>query len=235
MPRPRKNPNDPKWTDDQPETTDTEAAETPETVSEVSDTPKKTKAAKNEPMSMIAAFVRFQQTVPTIVKDAKAQYGAYVTLDNIIGKAEPVLNELGFALTQNVYTNELGEDLIETSLLHTSGEKITSGTMKLKVDGVGMQKFGSAITYGRRYQLAPLLGLSTETDDDGNVAQAASNENAAESKLSEDKDRQKYIRYVEAASQKLEIDVDPSIYDMTTPELNKFAVALKGQLNDRNA
>lgn len=40
----------------------------------------------------------------------------------------------------------------------------------MKPDKNTAQAIGSAITYGGRYQLTALLGISSEDDDDGNIA-----------------------------------------------------------------
>lgn len=58
--------------------------------------------------------------------------------------------------------------IIVTTLMHKSGEWIR-GRLLLKPDAVTPQGFGSAITYGRRYALAAIIGISPE-DDDGEKA-----------------------------------------------------------------
>lgn len=54
--------------------------------------------------------------------------------------------------------------VIVTTLMHVSGEWIR-GRLSLKPDDVTPQGFGSAITYGRRYALAAIVGISPEDDD----------------------------------------------------------------------
>lgn len=58
--------------------------------------------------------------------------------------------------------------VVETMLLHISGQWI-SGRNTLKPVKNDPQGIGSCITYGRRYGLAAIVGL-TQTDDDGNHA-----------------------------------------------------------------
>lgn len=57
---------------------------------------------------------------------------------------------------------------IITTLAHSSGQWIR-GTLSLKPVKNDPQAAGSAITYGRRYSLAAIVGLS-QKDDDGNDA-----------------------------------------------------------------
>lgn len=59
--------------------------------------------------------------------------------------------------------------ILETTLLHASGQWITSITpVRAKDDSP--QAMGSAITYARRYALAAIVGVYQE-DDDANMAQ----------------------------------------------------------------
>jgi hypothetical protein len=62
-----------------------------------------------------------------------------------------------------------GENSVTTILMHESGEFIR-GTLTLTPTDTSPQKCGSAITYAKRYQLAAMLGMAGEDDDDGNSA-----------------------------------------------------------------
>ena len=64
---------------------------------------------------------------------------------------------------------EGGGLLLRTTLLHTSGQFVSSA-VPLAYNPASMQSLGSAITYARRYALAALVGVVTEADDDGNAA-----------------------------------------------------------------
>ena len=57
---------------------------------------------------------------------------------------------------------------VETRLLHLSGEWVST-VVTLPVEKATAQGAGSAISYGRRYGLSAILGLTAE-DDDGNAA-----------------------------------------------------------------
>lgn len=62
-----------------------------------------------------------------------------------------------------------GDTVVETILIHESGETIRSSC--IVKSGKTDQQFGSSITYMRRYQLASVLGIVGEEDDDGEADQ----------------------------------------------------------------
>jgi len=108
----------------------------------------------------------FQQEVPAIVKNTKGYGYTYADLTQILHVINPLMKKHNLAFTQMVD----GTSLV-TCIIHTeSGE-----TFESKMDipqGIqlkGMNEFqvlGSAITYCRRYQLAAMLGIVTDTDND---------------------------------------------------------------------
>lgn len=51
--------------------------------------------------------------------------------------------------------------------MHESGEWIEPEPLVLKAEKATAQGAGAAITYGRRYALSAVLGISSEDDDDG--------------------------------------------------------------------
>ena len=53
--------------------------------------------------------------------------------------------------------------------MHESGQWIQSNATVPLDNPVNAQKYGSALTYGRRYGLAAMVGIS-QMDDDGNAA-----------------------------------------------------------------
>lgn len=110
------------------------------------------------------ALKAFQAAAPTITKDAKANYGRYASLGNVIDSTRADLAKHGLSFTQIP-----DGDGLCTMLMHESGEWIR-GTANLKLDKQTPQGQGSAYTYARRYGLTAILGLATEDDDDGNVA-----------------------------------------------------------------
>ena len=102
----------------------------------------------------------------------------YADLAGIWDVARGPLTKHGLSIVQTTRAGEDGKPIVETFLLHESGEWI-SGEMKMnpvrQTKGEGFvaaddpQAIGSAITYARRYGLAAIAGVATE-DDDGNAA-----------------------------------------------------------------
>jgi hypothetical protein len=101
----------------------------------------------------------------------------YSTLDNVINTVKPILSKFGLSYLQSPSTSDDGLYIGTTTLLiHESGEWIESDPIvlpayKLGKDSVKVydaQAVGIAITYGRRYSLSALLGVSSEDDDDAN-------------------------------------------------------------------
>ena len=62
---------------------------------------------------------------------------------------------------------ENGNPCVETTLLHTDGEFISTITPVYCKEPNNPQAFGSGVTYTKRYALQAFLGIPTE-DDDGN-------------------------------------------------------------------
>lgn len=119
------------------------------------------------------ALAAFQSEMPEIKLDSKVQVKTksghqyefeYATLQNIMKKVLPVLTKNGLAISQ-IFTGSA----LQTTLMHKSGQSIKS-TTPVDVSNGSMQEIGSRITYMRRYQLSPLLGIVADADDDANIA-----------------------------------------------------------------
>lgn len=123
--------------------------------------------------ALVAAAAELQP----VSKDATnpAFRNRYATLDAIMEQVRPVLARHGLAVLQTGTAPETIDGRlvavgIETMLLHKSGEWIAS-SVTLPVEKLTAQGAGSAISYGRRYGLSAILGLTAE-DDDGQAASA---------------------------------------------------------------
>lgn len=97
----------------------------------------------------------------------------YAPLEEVIKAIKPSLQKHGLSVTQIPITDE-GKVGVITILLHESGEYIETSPLFLKTDKDTAQGAGSAITYARRYALSAVLGIASEEDDDGNVAETKS-------------------------------------------------------------
>lgn len=93
----------------------------------------------------------------------------YATLPDILQAARPVLASHGLAVIQNASEGHGDNVDIATMIIHNSGEYLILDALPMPM-GHTAQETGSAITYGRRYQLLAALGLAADDDDDGATA-----------------------------------------------------------------
>ena len=114
------------------------------------------------------ALIKFHQELPTIKKDAKAQYGQYADLCGVLSSVTPVLSANGLALTQTFL-----EDSLVTTLRHISGEEISSvGKLVIAQGKNALHSWGASVTYSRRYHACSILGIVADMDTDGVVEEA---------------------------------------------------------------
>ena len=92
----------------------------------------------------------------------------FLTLPDLLGAVRPVFAAHNLAVTHHVLNHEQGMTVV-TRILHTSGHVFETPPLTLRC-APHPQSIGSAITYGRRYQLAALVGLAGADDDDGQHA-----------------------------------------------------------------
>ena len=116
------------------------------------------------------ALLKVQQTMKSVTKDSTNPYykSKYADINSFLDVAVPALNANGIILLQPASHDERGH-LVETFLMHDSGEFIASEPMHLELNKPDMQQLGSAITYARRYSLQSLLAMAA-SDDDANEA-----------------------------------------------------------------
>lgn len=125
---------------------------------------------RSESISKIsAALLKAQRKIEGASKGADNPYfkSKYANLNSVMEACKEALNENGISVLQPISSDEHGE-YVETTLLHESGEFITS-RMKLILAKNDMQAFGSAVSYARRYGLQSLVFIGAE-DDDGESA-----------------------------------------------------------------
>jgi len=121
-------------------------------------------------VELAKALNAFQGSMKAVKKDAVNPYfkSHYATLDAIWEAIREPLSSSGLSLTQTLSFVD-GKSVLDTTLLHTSGEWI-SGSMILNPVKDDPQGLGSAISYARRYSLCAILGVVADEDDDANTA-----------------------------------------------------------------
>lgn len=131
---------------------------------------------KSESITQLAtALAKFQSEIknPKNTETNPQFRSKYAPLDVVINTVRLPLAKQGLSFMQS--TASAGENIIiVTMLIHESGEWIESEALTLpayQLKSGGAKEFnaqgaGSAITYGRRYSLSAILGISSEDDDD---------------------------------------------------------------------
>lgn len=117
--------------------------------------------------SLAAALSVFHSQMKPVKRDATNPFfkSKYADLASILEAIkQPLLeNELSYVQFP------VGDGGLTTILMHSSGEYIEE-TFFMRPVGTKPQDLGSALTYARRYALGAVLGIATESDDDGATA-----------------------------------------------------------------
>ena len=117
------------------------------------------------------ALLKAQKEIGGAEKNSKNDYfnSSYADLESVTKACKSILNKNGICFFQGFdYAIEKDVFFVITTLIHESGQTISNriGFPVVKKDAHSM---GSLCTYGRRYGLSAIVGL-TMVDDDGNKA-----------------------------------------------------------------
>jgi len=117
-------------------------------------------------IKIIPALLASQKKIEAVEKNANNPFfnSKYADLNSLIMACKSILNSNDILVLQPVM-----DGYVETRLIHTSGEWMSSKTKIVCKSENNPQEQGSAITYARRYGLQSMLFMSAE-DDDGEKA-----------------------------------------------------------------
>jgi len=120
-------------------------------------------------LGIAKAFVEAQKEFGQVLKKADNPFfkSKYADLASVHDAVIDALHNHDIALLQKTHECDNGVK-IETVFMHSSGEQISGGLLYVPSQQ-DAQKYGSALTYARRYSLLSACGLPAE-DDDGNAA-----------------------------------------------------------------
>ena len=115
---------------------------------------------------IVPALLSAQKVIGSAKKGASNPFfkSKYADLGSVMEACKEALNENGITILQPV-----SGWMLETILLHESGEWMSSETPVVCASVTDPQKMGSAITYARRYGLQSMVFIPAE-DDDGNFS-----------------------------------------------------------------
>lgn len=113
------------------------------------------------------ALIAAQAKISNVAANSKNSHfgNTYADLGAVLEVVRPVLSENGIAVTQHTEIANGGGVVLVTTLLHESGEE-RSGYYPIEPAKRDPQGLGAALTYGRRYALAAMVGIA-QADDDG--------------------------------------------------------------------
>lgn len=101
-----------------------------------------------------------------IAKNATADVGKfsydYLTLDKLMETLRPILEKHKLLVFHQMISGEMITRLVDTE----NPEQIVSSCFPIQKE-IEPQKAGSAVTYGKRYNLGQIFNILTDADDDG--------------------------------------------------------------------
>lgn len=117
-----------------------------------------------------SALVKAQKAFGPALKSSSNPHfrSRYADLSACVEAVIDALNDNGIAMMQRVSPSDNGV-IVETMLIHESGETISNGQLHVPATKHDAQGYGSALTYARRYSLMAACGIAPE-DDDSNAA-----------------------------------------------------------------
>jgi hypothetical protein len=140
----------------------------------------KEKPLKSDQINELAkALCKAQGKIKHAVKDSANPFfkSRYADLTSVWDAIRDAFQAEGLSVAQCPQVLESGAAVLETTLMHSSGQWISSRVPlnPVKNDPQGV---GSAITYARRYALQSIAGVCAD-DDDGEAAQGRKKVNSA--------------------------------------------------------
>jgi hypothetical protein len=190
---------------------------------------------------LFKAIADLQYECPNIAKDSKNPHfkSDYASLEDIWDVIKSLLRKHGLLVTQHPGKCEHGCIEITTAVVHVASGQFMISVGEMPMGKEGPQAAGSAITYARRYFIAPILGLIAGKDDDGEAAEGRS---IPPAKMSGLKERKAAIlsayrgidgvkdSIVQWASKVLSRTVDEQLTLKNEDEVKKLEEALKSLL-----
>ena len=189
----------------------------------------------NEVSELFAALATAQGKFTDVVKDKKARiesqkgsYGyAFADLASYIEAIRPALAEAKLAVIQAPAISA-GTVTVTTRIVHASGQWVES-ELTMPVGQQTPQGIGSAITYARRYALAPMLCLAADDDDGEQAERAVKRQNSYAPAAAQPVKGQPFIPEDLAPSQTTFPEPEPSAGPMTPAQLRPWLLEAAGR------
>jgi hypothetical protein len=133
------------------------------------------------------AFLKSQKEMKELVKNKENPFlkSNYADLGAVLKTIKPTFHANGIAIAQDATETAAGL-IVTTLLIHESGQWIEA-TSPIPMAKKDAQAAGSALSYGRRYGLKGVAGLSEEDEDDdgGSASELSPKDDRSEDSLKE--------------------------------------------------
>jgi hypothetical protein len=128
-------------------------------------------ASSPETDEIVTALQQALAEMPDVTRDSYVKAGAmqykFATLGAVLSAVRPVLAKHGLSIMQT----PVAQGEVESTILHSSGQWLTTAPLVVIPNNHSPQGQGSAISFARRYALLSVLCLATEDDDGSSAAQ----------------------------------------------------------------
>lgn len=117
-------------------------------------------------MNIYEKLLEVQKEIKPIIKDSTNPHfkNRYFDINTLLGEVKPILSKHGLVLTQGL--DNLDGKICLVTCITMASDVQTNITYKCPLpECTDAQKYGSAITYFRRYALQSLLALEADDDD----------------------------------------------------------------------
>jgi hypothetical protein len=133
-----------------------------------------TNAGRSESVTDIIKALMEIQPQLHVIKNKTGQVGqqryGYADLSAVWNACRDLLKEHGMVVTHSSRDTPAGDGITITATLYHQEGQWMSSSITMKPRSMSPQDMGSALTYGRRYTLASLVGIVVDDDDDGQAA-----------------------------------------------------------------
>ena len=185
---------------------------------------------------LAVALAKAQGAMAAAAKDGTNPHYRYryATLGAIWEAAREPLSANGLAVTQSPAVSQ-GSVTIETLLMHASGEWV-SNSLTLPCPKPEAQAVGAAITYGRKYALAAIVGVAPEDEESALQSRALKPGMATEPQIAElwrlNRELAQDERLLRAAMSRVYGSSEPHL--LTESQVDLLTGDLRLQLSRRN-
>lgn len=127
------------------------------------------------------ALIKAQSEFKAVVLDSVNPHyrSKYASFDSVWSSVKDALKANGLAVLLPLGKAEIGIT-VTPRVIHTSGQWLEGDASVFPVSKNDPQGVASATTYAKRIALTALLALAGDTDDDGNLASAATKSDPVE-------------------------------------------------------